>query len=137
MMRPGKMVYEVLKSIGRKPATVLYPFVRVEMPPRFRGKIAFTSAKCIGCKMCMRDCPTNAITINKVGEKRFEAVFDNDRCIFCAQCVDTCPKEALASTPEYELAVLDRSQLKTTFHAEPVTSADPVPPADKAQDRPA
>jgi formate hydrogenlyase subunit 6/NADH:ubiquinone oxidoreductase subunit I len=137
MKRPGKMVGEVLRASMLTPATIMYPFVKIEMPPRFRGKIAFTSANCIGCKLCMRDCPANAITINKVGEKQFEAVFNNDRCIFCAQCVDTCPRKALASTPEFELASLDRGKLKVVFHAAPGTSAQPVPSADKAQQRPA
>ena len=137
MKRPGKMLRLVLQSIGRKPATVLYPFEKVEMPPRFRGKIRFTAAKCIGCKACMRDCPTNAITIQKVADKKFEAVFDNDRCIFCAQCVDSCPRKALESTPEFELAALDRGQLKAVFHADPGPVAQPGPAADDPAKKPA
>lgn len=109
------MLREVLGSIFKKPATNLYPAQKMEMPDRFRGKIKFDPAKCIGCKMCMRDCPTNAITINKVGENKFEAVFDLGRCIYCAQCVDTCPKKALEATKEVELAQLDKKKLRVVF----------------------
>jgi len=119
MITPGKMVREVLTSFFKKPATVLYPYVKVLMPDRFRGKIKFISSKCIGCKLCMKDCPTNAITITKVGDKQFEAVFDLDKCIYCAQCADSCPKKALEATAEYELAQLQRGKLKVVFHAEP------------------
>ncbi|MDD5567885.1 MAG: 4Fe-4S binding protein [Candidatus Omnitrophica bacterium] len=114
-MRPGKMLREVLGSVFKKPATNLYPAQKMDMPEGFRGKIKFDSGKCIGCKMCMRDCPTNAITINKAGEGKFEAVFDLSRCIYCAQCVDTCPKKALSSTKEVELAQLDKKKLIVAF----------------------
>ena len=119
MKRPGRMIREVLRSIGRKPATIRYPAVKVTMPARFRGRLKFDSSKCIGCRLCMRDCPAEAITIRKVGEKRFEAEIDISRCIMCAQCVDSCPKKALESTGEFELAQVKRDQLKLIFHATP------------------
>jgi formate hydrogenlyase subunit 6/NADH:ubiquinone oxidoreductase subunit I len=117
MKKPGAMIRELLKQIGRKPATVLYPAVKVTMPARFRGRLVFDPAKCIGCKMCMRDCPTGAIVIQKVGEKKFAAEIDNSKCIYCAQCVDSCPKDALAATGDFELAQLDRGKLQVTFAA--------------------
>ena len=132
MIKPGKMAREVLKSLFLKPATVLYPYVKVQMPDRFRGKIKFTSSRCIGCKLCMRDCPTNAITITKVGDKQFQAEFDLDKCIYCAQCVDTCPKDALSATAEYELAQLQRDKLKVVFHAEPPPPSVRTTPAERA-----
>ena len=57
MIRPGRMITEVLGSLFKKPATSHYPFVKVEMPEKFRGKMKFYPEKCIGCKLCMRDCP--------------------------------------------------------------------------------
>jgi len=117
MKMPGKMIGEVLRSIWRKPATVLYPFTKIRMPEHFRGKLKFDATKCIGCKMCMRDCPSGAIEIVKVGEKQFEAHIDLSRCIYCAQCVDSCPKGALEATADFELAGLRRDQLKVVFHA--------------------
>jgi len=73
MINPGKMLKEVLCSLFRKPVTVLYPHVKMEMPVGFRGAIKFSPDKCSGCKLCMRDCPTNAITINKVGKSSLNA----------------------------------------------------------------
>jgi formate hydrogenlyase subunit 6/NADH:ubiquinone oxidoreductase subunit I len=113
------MLAEVLRSLGRKPVTTRYPLVKLEMPAHFRGKLKFDASKCIGCKMCMRDCPSGAITITKVGEKQFEAEIDLSRCIYCAQCVDSCPKGALETTPEFELAGFDRSKMKVVFRAAP------------------
>jgi formate hydrogenlyase subunit 6/NADH:ubiquinone oxidoreductase subunit I len=113
------MVAEVLAHVGKKPATVLYPFEKVEMPDQFRGKIVFISSNCTGCKLCMKDCPAAAISINKVGEKRFEAVFDLDHCIYCAQCVDSCRRGALQTSKTFELAALSRAPLRIVYDAPP------------------
>ena len=117
MKRPGKMVREVLMHVAATPATVHYPSVPAVSPDRFRGKILFSWEKCIGCHLCEKDCPSYAIKITKVAEKRFEATFYLDRCIYCAQCVDTCPKKALEASPVFELAEVKRASLEEVFHA--------------------
>lgn len=123
------MLEQLLSSLVSKPATHRYPFEKAVMPANFRGKLKFYPEKCIGCKLCMRDCPSNAIQINKVGDKRFEAVFSLDRCMYCAQCVEICPKKALGITPEFELAQLDRKNLKVITSPQPEQVAETKPPA--------
>ena len=112
MKKVGKMLPFVMKMLTKKPATVRYPFEKVEMPERYRGKLKFDAAKCIGCRICMKDCPADAITIEKIGDKQFKATVQLDRCIYCGQCTDSCPKGALECTKCFELASLDREKLK-------------------------
>lgn len=112
MKKPGKMFPFVMNMLFKKPATVKYPYVKAVKPEKFRGKLHYTADKCIGCKICMRDCPAGAITIEKIADKQFKAIVQLDRCIYCGQCVDSCPKDALECTKEFELANFNRESLK-------------------------
>ncbi|HNX90995.1 MAG TPA: 4Fe-4S binding protein, partial [Candidatus Omnitrophota bacterium] len=95
MRRPGKIIRQVLDHFFIKPVTTTYPREKSPMPAGFRGRLKFSAEKCIGCKMCMRDCPSSAIEIIKVADKQFKAVVNLDKCIYCGQCVDSCLKKAL------------------------------------------
>jgi formate hydrogenlyase subunit 6/NADH:ubiquinone oxidoreductase subunit I len=117
MSRPGKIAKLLLQSLFKKPATLNYPADHSGMPEGFRGKIKFDASKCIGCKMCMRDCPSGAIEIRKLGDKEFELEINLARCIYCGQCVDSCLKKALEITAEFELAKLKPQQLKVVLNA--------------------
>jgi formate hydrogenlyase subunit 6/NADH:ubiquinone oxidoreductase subunit I len=116
MIRPGKMLLEVLGQATHKPATLDYPAHKVTMPPRFRGRLIYRAELCVGCRLCEKDCPSEAISIVKLEDGRFDAILDSGRCVFCAQCVDSCNKRALEASPEYELATMDKSKLNVRIN---------------------
>ena len=50
------------------------------------------STKCVGCKMCISVCPTDAITLDSNKNK---AVIDKQYCHQCNTCQEVCPSEAI------------------------------------------
>jgi formate hydrogenlyase subunit 6/NADH:ubiquinone oxidoreductase subunit I len=113
-----------------KPATTKYPFVKPQIPDDSRGSPIYEIKSCniidlgvnpnftldvksivgANCRVCVRDCPANAITIVEVeGKKRPQ--IDLTKCVFCHQCVESCPRAAIKSSDLYELATTCKSSL--------------------------
>ncbi len=88
----------VLRSMFNKPATLMYPVIPKEWKENTRGHIEIDVDNCILCGMCMRKCPTNAITVDRAG-----ASWEIQRmqCIQCGHCAEVCPKKCLTVKPEY------------------------------------
>lgn len=121
------MFPELLRQLFRKPATNRFPatylppsvtgFLKkvsageaaivppVVLPPNFRGKIEYRRDGCIGCQLCTKICPSNAIEFLE-DTKRIRIWVD--QCIFCSQCTDICPKGGLVMTDAFLLADEDR-----------------------------
>lgn len=76
--------------------------------------LSCNSQQCIGCKICEKNCPIDAIEIDvsQNGNRKIEK-YDIKlyRCIFCGICVEHCPTKTLIHSSDYELAVDDRPKL--------------------------
>ena len=55
--------------------------------------ININAEKCIGCGLCIKDCPTGTI-----GMEDGKARFNNTVCIKCGHCIAVCPKFAVSDT---------------------------------------
>ena len=116
-MRVAAFLPELLRHLFKKPATVDYPFKKLEVPPGFRGTPFLRPELCIACRACERDCPAEAIemTLLDEAEKKWKMTIHNDRCVHCAQCVDSCPVspvKAMDIDHLFEIANFDRHNLK-------------------------
>ncbi|MFH1859976.1 MAG: NADH-quinone oxidoreductase subunit NuoF [bacterium] len=58
---------------------------------------AIIDEQCKGCGLCIKACPTEAIT----GEKKILHVIDADKCIRCGQCVAKCKLEAIVTVDRW------------------------------------
>ncbi|MDR1695975.1 MAG: 4Fe-4S binding protein [Endomicrobium sp.] len=132
MKNIGTILFEALKSFFKKPATSRYPYEKRGIHKSFAGMISFEQNKCIGCQICVRNCPAKAIKISKAADKIFSCELYLANCIFCSQCVMSCPKKALHTTDNFELAQTDKSKLTVKLEElSPESKADVKPEAGK------
>ena len=117
-MTIGSMFGDIFKSFFKKPFTEKYPFVRKDAPENLRGKLVWNPEKCIGCTMCVKDCPSNALELLVVDKanKKFVMRYNIDRCTFCSQCVESCRFGCLEmSDDKWELASIKREPFEVNY----------------------
>lgn len=87
------MLIEAIKNIFRKPSTK----TKIDEPPNgFRGIIEIDKKRCIGCELCVRICPSEALEL-----KNKKAEYFVEKCTFCGFCARICPVGAIKITKKY------------------------------------
>ena len=106
-MKIGVMLRDALRRLLGRPLTIGYPLKpeRPAAPSGYRGMIAYDWETCIGCMLCLKVCPSGAVSV----ADRRKVTFDVGRCIFCGQCAEVCPVGAVRLTSEFEMVAVDRS----------------------------
>ena len=96
----------------RKRETILYPEEKVELHPRWRGRIVLTrdpdmAERCVGCYLCAAACPVDCISLQATEDdngRRYPEFFriNFSRCIYCGYCEEACPTYAIQLIPDFE-----------------------------------
>ena len=134
------------------------------MPERSRGIVVLLTDQetgelnCTVCMLCMRACPSSAITIEfEKGEKGkrtlTDFIVDNTICCFCGMCEETCNFAAIKMATMYEFATEDKESLiwhkdklqemgrdvpyEKPVRKKPAAKPAPKPEAKTAGDKPA
>lgn len=94
---PFWLVMSILITLRYKPAVfhnLICPFGALQ---RTFGRFARLSEKvdknaCVGCKLCEKACPSNAIAVSLEDKK---AMINTALCHQCTNCRQVCPKDAI------------------------------------------
>ena len=87
----------IINSMFKRPATYAYPKKPMPKDAIVRGGVHIEIDACIFCGICVRKCPTGALTVNKEKKEWGIAHF---QCIICGACIEACPKKCLKMLPE-------------------------------------
>eukprot|EP00842_Homolaphlyctis_polyrhiza_P004269 jgi/Hompol1/4843/HPOL_003937-RA len=116
-----RTLWVVLEQMFKPPYTIMYPFEKGPLSPRFRGEHALRryptgEERCIACKLCEAICPAQAITIEaeprEDGSRRTTRYdIDMTKCIYCGFCQEACPVDAIVEGPNFEYATETHEEL--------------------------
>lgn len=119
-----KGLAKTLRYFFKGKVTLLYPYEKGSLSPRFRGEHALRrypngEERCIACKLCEAVCPAQAITIESETQEdgtRRTTRYDIDmlKCIYCGYCQEACPVDAIVQGPNFEFATTTREELYYT-----------------------
>jgi len=110
-MTIGTMFQDIVESFFKKSATQLYPAERTVPPERYRGVLSFNPSACTGCRLCVKDCPSEAIELFILDRaaKKYVVKYHMDRCIYCGQCMVNCKFNCIGmSNRDWEHAALKK-----------------------------
>ena len=98
----------IIKALLTESDTIDYPSQPIHVPEMFRGSVKIHADNCVGCSMCVLDCPANALEIEKKTKEQFRLMYHRDRCTFCGQCEISCKFDAIYLENTYQPASTDR-----------------------------
>ncbi|MDV0442121.1 4Fe-4S dicluster domain-containing protein [Methanorbis furvi] len=93
-----KMLKTILKQFVHKPVTTTFPAEPAKRYAVTRGHVMFDPSKCTSCGICMKRCPSQAVTVDRAAKLWTIDLF---RCVICGQCTELCKFDALSLDPAY------------------------------------
>src|ERR1044072_3797451 len=116
-----RTMWLVFIHLFKKKVTIEYPEEKVELHPRYRGRIVLTKdpdggERCVGCYLCAVACPVDCIALQATEDEnggRDPAFFCIHflRWLFFGVCEDACPTYAIQLIPDFEMAEYNRQNL--------------------------
>ncbi len=109
------MAKTVTKNLLSGPATLMYPKEKRSFSAITRGRVEVNVHQCIFCGICVRRCPTYAISVAKDSK---EWQIDRLKCCTCNLCVEICPVKCLSMERQYAPPLSEKTEAIYTMTVE-------------------
>jgi formate hydrogenlyase subunit 6/NADH:ubiquinone oxidoreductase subunit I len=106
------LVPRALRAFVQTPGTTRFPFEPTEFHAAYRGQVCAIPENCVGCGLCVRDCPANALALEKRSKESFTLRHFAERCAYCAQCEYSCKFNAIYLDNAYNRSVTEKEKLR-------------------------
>ena len=98
----------IAEALFSKPETIAYPAVSQRSSVSYRGSVRIIDENCVGCGLCVRDCPAAALVLEKDLKQIFRLIHFRDRCTSCGQCELSCKFNSIYLDNTYQEASAER-----------------------------
>ena len=98
----------IVEALFSKPETIAYPAVSHILSDNYRGSVRIYAENCVGCSLCVRDCPATALVLEKNSKNNFLLIHYQDQCTSCGQCEMSCKFNSIYLDNSYKEASADR-----------------------------
>lgn len=103
------IVPHLLHTLFSKRETIHYPQGKLELPTAYRGAVEVDIAKCGGCGLCARDCPSGAMGVTHLPGGGVRVELDYGACAECGQCELSCHRHAIHLEPRFRDTTANRN----------------------------
>jgi len=115
-MKRFSLLSAILDAFIKAPETIDYPFGQLDLAEGFRGAIVFDTDKCIGCGLCVLNCPADALQMDKKSREEYKLIHFPARCAYCGQCEDNCRHGAISHSNKLVKPTLNPEGLVVILH---------------------
>lgn len=105
----------IISVFFSKPETINYPKESSIYSTGFRGSVRINEQNCVGCSMCVLDCPASALELKKESKKNFTLIHNQDLCTYCGQCQQSCKFDAIYMDNLFNKPSTDRKDFRVVL----------------------
>ena len=120
------LIPHLLRALFHRRVTLEYPERPLELTPAYRGQVVCHIDDCTGCGLCARDCPSQALRVERKAGGGVVMEHLYDRCSSCGQCEVGCRRGSIKLAPRFVRGVTSRDALVERWE-KPGKRADDAP----------